>query len=650
MNLCRLPPGRGRVRPAAAAARLALLLAALYSWVAPCPAAEPASRPTSAPASGSVVWSARPAAEYLRLVQDLSAPEMEGRGPGTAGIEKARDYVIERFREAGLSPAFGESYVQPFPLAVGLKAQKQSLRVLDANGAPLFTPRPGEEFSAMGVSPDANFRGRAVWVGYGVRDVLHGYDSYGDGNGEPLWGKVAVAFRYEPQDANGRSLWYRGGAGMGEWSLAATFVNKAEWAAERGAVAMVVVNPPSQDPNEPLRTAAETAGRPGTRIPVLQISSRAMERLLGLAGWEDGPEALARLQAQADRAGGTPRAMGNLVLEGQVSLTPATTTAHNVAGVLRGSGTLAEEVIVIGAHYDHLGAGPVGSRAGAKALHPGADDNASGTAGVMTLARWLAAAAGDANAPKDRRTLLFVAFSGEERGLIGSAHFVRHIAEAGLRPQQVVAMLNLDMIGRLRYGQLFVMGADSASQWRAILEEAGQGSGLDLRVTGSGVGGSDQGSFYYGLKVPVLHFFTGTHAEYHTPRDTADRINAPGAVQVLRLVAAVAEDLWQRPTRLTYVAPRSGAGGGAYLGIIPDEAGEEGKGVFVAAVAPGGPAEHAGIQAGDAVVRLNDKPIRSLKDLQDALAAARPGDKVRLVVQRQGKTLDVEAKLGRRGG
>jgi hypothetical protein len=337
-----------------------------------------------------------------------------------------------------------------------------------------------------------------------------------------------------------------------------------------------------------------------------------------------------------------------------VSLAKRTVTAQNVAGIVRGAGELANEVLVIGAHYDHLSYGPFASRTGEHAIHPGADDNASGAAGVMTLARQFARRAAEANAPRNRRSILFVTFSGEERGLIGSGYLVKHLADANIQPQQIMAMLNMDMIGRLRNGRLYVMSIDTGAEWRDILKAAAEGTGLTVRPTPGDIDDSDQGSFYRHLKVPVAHFFTGLHAEYHTPKDTADLVNAPGAVQVLEVVSRVAEDLWARPARLTYVVSKLGAPPerdhpSAYLGIVPGTGGEGEKGVPILSVHPGGPADEAGLKPGDVILQINGKSIDGLKDLLGALGAAAPGDKVKITIQRDGKSIEVEAKLEQRG-
>lgn len=646
-----------------------LLWAAVSAWPVAWAGAASPSRPATQPASRSTVLSStrpvslsstRPAAlsalsaaDYQRLVNDLADPSMEGRGAGTEGLEKARGYIVRYFRGLGLEGPFDSSFTQPFPLRAGMKVRKQSLSLLDANRRGIFDFRGGEDFSTLGFSPDANFRAGAVWIGYGISNPQASYDSFGPRGAEAnaLKGKVAVAFRYEPQDEKGKSRWASGRPAGAEWTQAASLLNKAVWAASRGAVALLVVNPPAEG-NEPLRGAEETGYRAGVNIPVIHISAEAFQRILAAGSPEadrDAVPTLRKLQEAADRGAEAPRPLGDVLLSGRVSLTPSEITVHNVAGVLHGAGELADQVVIVGAHYDHLGGGMRGDR---RVIYPGADDNASGTAGVMLLARLFRDRAAEANAPASRRTILFVTFSAEERGLVGSRYLAGHLDQAGIGPQQVVAMVNLDMIGRLRNDRVSVPGADSATEWRDILKDAAQGAKVKPAPGGSGMGGSDQASFLSVLRVPALQFITGMHADYHRPTDTADKINAPGAVEVLKVASGVVDHLWTRPTRLTFVAApmaTATAGPAAFLGIVPDEPAEGKKGMPILAVSPGSPAGAAGLKAGDVLVRFNGRAIDKFKDLLDALGAAKPGDTAKLTIQRDGKTLEIEAKLGRRG-
>jgi len=534
-----------------------------------------------------------------------------------------------------------------------VKVDKQELKVLNRNGKAVFDAKAGEDFAALGFSPNGEFAGGAVLVGYGIRNPGKKYDSYASAEKDALRGKVAVAFRFEPQDGAGKSRWAKGAARGSPWTQSASLLNKAGWAAQRGAVALVVVNPPSQDMDKTLRRPEDTAHGIKAKIPVIHVRSDALRQILRAAGRDADAAAVRKLQRLADSGKDRVEALEGVVLRGRLTFRALSGTVHNVAGILPGAGALADEVIIVGAHYDHLGLGGQGSLAGKRAVHPGADDNASGTAAVLMLARSFRERVASGAAPASRRTLLFAAFTAEERGLLGSNHLAKHLEDCGVKPRQVAAMINIDMIGRPRNNRLYALGADSGDGWRAILAGAGRSAGIDLRPIGS-VGAADHLAFYYSTKVPVLHFFTGAHRDYHTPGDTADRIDSDGAARAVAAADAVLTCLWARPERLAYRPPKPGAhmfaaGKGAYLGLFPDVRGSDGEGCVVMAVIAGGPAEKAGLKDGDVIVGWNGKPIDGLMAILEATAASSPGAKVKLSVRRNGAPRTVQVTLGRRG-
>jgi aminopeptidase YwaD len=472
---------------------------------------------------------------------------------------------------------------------------------------------------------------------------------------------VAICFRYEPMDRDGRSLWARAEAEAGgprrQWTQHADLTRKIKAAADHGAVAVLFVNPPGQD-NERLRMPARN---PETMpVPVMHISADTFQRMLRGADRASDIAALRDLQRKADR-GSVIEPLPGLEIRGEVKLEHRITTTENVIGVLPGRGRLRDEVIVIGAHYDHLGRGEIGSRSPDHRgkIHPGADDNASGTAGLLLLAERFSRLA-KTDTQGDRRTLVFAAFTAEERGLLGSRHMTRNLDDLGLRRERIVAMLNMDMIGRLRNNRIHVSGVGSAAEWRDFVEAAARHAELELRASNSASGPSDHASFY-AIRVPVLHFFTGVHAEYHTPQDTADTVNFPGAVKVVDMVDHVARALLTADKRLTFQPDRVAAGGGpggdagaagpggasAYLGLMPDY-GEEGDGLRVAGVMPGTPAEKAGLRSGDIITRWNDEGVGDIHDLTRLLRAAKPGDKVSLQVTRDETLQVVTVELGQR--
>ena len=319
---------------------------------------------------------------------------------------------------------------------------------------------------------------------------------------------------------------------------------------------------------------------------------------------------------------------------------------RNVVAILPGaSRALRGEVIVIGAHYDHLGLGGFGAMDpdSTGRVHNGADDNASGTAALLETARLL-------SGRRPARTIVFVAFSGEEVGTLGSSYFVQHPMPQPV--DSIYAMLNMDMVGRLRGARLLALGAATAKEFPALLDSLNTPPRFDLRASGDGWGPSDHAVFFAARR-PVLHFFTDLHEDYHRSTDDWNKINASGIAQVAQFVADLAWALATRPGPLTFVdAPRpqaaaGGSGYGAYLGTIPDMTGSPG-GVRITGVRAGSPAELAGLKAGDVITTIGAKVVANLYDMTDALRSHQAGDTVVIIVKRDGVEQRVTAILGKR--
>jgi hypothetical protein len=316
-------------------------------------------------------------------------------------------------------------------------------------------------------------------------------------------------------------------------------------------------------------------------------------------------------------------------------------SAKNVVGVLEGDGPHADETIVIGAHYDHLGRGGMGSLdPGSHEIHHGADDNASGVSALVEVARRLAM-----RETKLPRRVVFIAFTGEERGLYGSAHYAR---EPLVPLDQTIAMVNMDMVGRMVDDKLIVYGTDTASEWNKLLDDLSVEHPFKLTRHPEGYGPSDHTSFY-AKRIPVLFFFTGTHRDYHRPSDTFDKINVEGMRRITDMAAdvvvAIAE-MDHRPTYQDIGAPPEFAKSGnrPYFGSIPDFSQEQ-PGYVLMGVSKGGPAERAGIKANDIIVRLGDWPIGNLEDFDTALRKFKSGDRVTVLVKRGGEELKFEVTL-----
>jgi len=323
---------------------------------------------------------------------------------------------------------------------------------------------------------------------------------------------------------------------------------------------------------------------------------------------------------------------------------------QNVAGILQGSDpTLRDQYIVIGGHHDHLGKSSVSSLDpdAQNAIRNGADDNASGTAAVLELARMMSAS-------RPRRSVIFVTFSGEEQGLFGSQYFVEN---PPVPLANIVAMLNFDMVGRLKDEGLMIYGTATASELKALIDSANLAGSSPLKVSGSGDGfGSSDHSSFYAKEIPVLHFFTDLHSDYHRATDDIEKINAGGEARVVDLAFRIAKRIDDRPARLTYMrstapsrAVGSSRGSQTYLGSIPDMAASDTPGLRLTGVRPGSPADSAGLKAGDVIVEFGGKAVKDLYTYSDALYARSPGDVVKIVFLRDGKRSEATVTLAKRG-
>jgi Zn-dependent M28 family amino/carboxypeptidase len=381
-------------------------------------------------------------------------------------------------------------------------------------------------------------------------------------------------------------------------------------------------------------------------------ADRLAGRMTGTPGADSAAHYIARRFAES----GLTRPAGGWLQDFAISVgSPAAHHAgvgelrgSNVVGILRGRDpTLRSEAVVVGAHYDHLGmGGPFAlDPDSVGVVHNGADDNASGVAALLAIAQSLAA-------KPPARTLIFVAFAGEELGLLGSAYYVKHPV---VPMAQTVAMVNLDMVGRLRNNRLIVYGTATAKEFPALLDSLDRIAGFDLKAQGDGFGPSDQSSFYAAGK-PVLHFFTDLHEDYHRSTDDWPKINAQGLRQVADFAAAAVVALANRREPLTFVnapvtahrgVPALTPGYGAYLGTVPDMTDTPG-GVRLSAVRSGSPAEQAGLRGDDIITRIGDMDVPDLQAMTDALRAHKPGDVVDIVIRRGDSTATVRATLGRR--
>jgi len=557
----------------------------------------------------------------------LADDAREGRGPGTGGLDAAARFLADRFAAFGLRPAGdGDTFFQDFDATIGVRAAgRNTLR---------FASRDldfGSEWTAYGFSDTGTTRAPLVFAGYGITAPEFSYDDYA---GLDVKGKVVLVLRYEPGQHDSTSAF------EGVLLTAhADLRHKAILARERGAVGMLVVSGPRSSEADDLPRLRADVGYYSTGIACGQVRAAALAAVLPAFD-------LAERQRIADGGGG-PDGAPLADVEWHVGLAKERTRLRNVVAFLPGADP--HRAVIIGAHYDHLGWGSPSSLApGEPAVHNGADDNASGTAVLLAVARHFAAGT------KPSQSLLFLAFSGEEIGLAGSAHYV---AQPVLPLGSTTAMLNMDMVGRLRDRKLFVFGTKTAQEFETLLQGLnGEGPQFDLVLRGDGYGPSDQMSFFK-KGMPVLHFFTGAHSEYHKPSDDAALLDYDGMSEIAAYVADAALLVMQEA--LTFVgasapAPRGDGGGGggfrSYLGTIPDYGQPEDlQGVLLSGVRAGGPAELAGVRGGDVIVQVDATVIHNIQDYVYVLRTRQPGDRITITVVRDGRRETLHAVLGKPG-
>jgi len=537
-----------------------------------------------------------------RLQQDVSylaSDALNGRRTGTPGANDAAHYVAGEFARAGLRPATGGSakpsqtmarYLQSFPYVGRVELGKNNVLSVH-NGEAVANLRVGEDWMPLGISANQtlNLTG-VVNAGYGITANELNHNDY---KGTYSKNQVAVIRAGTPDgdDPHGRFT----NAGQLRFKVAA--------AQSAGVGALLITSNEDDLKNDSLaRLSYDNAGLAG--IPVAVISKQAAEKLANAK---------------------------------EVTLTTdvvrAEVPAYNVIGVLEGSDPiLRKENIIIGAHYDHLGRGGEGSLAPKSGeIHHGADDNASGTAGLIELARLFSA-----QRPKLKRTLIFIAFGGEEEGLLGSNYYVNH----PLAPlANTVGMINMDMIGRMKDRKLIIGGVGTAKEWRQFIEPE---KSFALTLNEDGVGPSDHSSFYL-KQVPVLFFWTGTHNDYHKPSDTWDKINYPDEAKILGFVARLVKDIDGADKRLTYTtaksdsAPRAG-GFRVYLGTIPNYA-DTNDGMLLDGVREDSPAAKAGLKAGDRIVKIGNRDVKNVYDYTYALGEMKAGQEYVFEIVRGGEKL-----------
>jgi aminopeptidase YwaD len=582
-------------------------------------------------AASTPVQQADPA-RYLNDIKSLASPEMEGRGAGTKGLTRSEHLIEQRYKGLGLRPAGVNGYAQPFKVVTGARLKSDNHFIVETAGSKKEI-KIDQDFVPYSFSASGEVGAPLIFAGYGATaDEFH-YDDYADLD---VKDKIVVVLRYEPSGFAEKS----GNHGLTQHSQ---LITKAINARNHGAKAVVVLNGKLGDGDEDLLSRfGSVSGPESVGIVMAQVKNSVAESWFQSTG-----KSLQEVQGQINSTS-KPASFAfpdTLHLWLHIDIETTRATVNNVLAWLPGQ---TDEYVMIGAHYDHLGRGNFDSLAPSQIgqVHPGADDNASGTAGVLELARLLARRGGQL-----KRSILFMNFAGEELGLLGSAAWVKDPT----RPlAKAVAMINMDMIGRIKDDKVYIGGVGTGSSFKSVLEQAQKDASFKIEYSAGGYSSSDHTSFVT-KKIPVLFFFSGLHSDYHKPSDTWDKINAPSAARLLDMVGNVAVQLADATDAPAFQVvaedkPPTGGGGGGYgpyFGSIPDF-GQTENGVKFSDVKPNSPAAKAGLKAGDILVQFGNKPIKNLYDFTDALRRSKVGDVVDVKVMRDGQPVTASVKLEQR--
>jgi len=572
-------------------------------------------------------------ARLKRDVTYLASDELEGRGPTTKGLDLAADYIADQFKKAGLKPGNPDgTYFQPFDIPGSALVEPAKLTFAGPKKEALDL-KQGEDFWPMGLGNAGKGKDLGVvFAGFGITNTTQKYDDY---EGLDVEDKVVVVLRGMPT-LNGQTP-FRGQQGL---------QSKVTSAEKHKAAAIIIVNDvDSAKDGDDLVDFNFTAVRQGTGgIPTFMVKREVIEKLLKSFDLD-----LTKLEETINKE----KAPHSAELKGwaatfEIKMRHDHIHLKNVIGVLDGAGDLAKETVVVGAHYDHLGYGGAGgslARLKKMAIHHGADDNGSGSTSVMELSRRFGELIKDGDLAKSRRRMVFMTFSGEELGLLGSAHYAKN----PIFPlESTYAMVNLDMVGRLPKDKdtgkekLLVEGSTTAKSFDELVEAVNKKYGFELKKNDTFPANSDHFSFYQ-KKVPVLFFWTGIHPDYHRPTDTADKINVEGMRRIVDLSEDVLKELVASDKKLEYVAGKSGGGGGGRsdfprMGFTPDYDATGDKGIVISAVNDGEPAAKAGIKAGDTIVEMAGSPMKNMETYMEVIRKQKKGDTIDLVIVRKGKT------------
>ena len=571
--------------------------------------------------------------QIVSTLNNQTSDKMQGRKAGTEGANFAAEYIAEKFKDYQLVPLSGDSYYQDFNFIAGVKSGKTNNLAMRCGTPEQATMKfsVSKDYTPLAFSKSAQVTGEIVFAGYGITAPELKYDDYKDVNVE---NKIVLIIRHYPDENNEKNPFKKA-----QYQSFGDLHYKISNAQDHKVAGVIIINdmpnhPESQDDliNLNEMTTYGSASVPAIQVKRKELFALAKECKVTI---EEMESSIAKKMLPASQE------LKGMQVEVNVELDKQQKVARNVIGMVKGK---SDEVIIVGAHYDHIGTGTENSRdMSAKGkVHPGADDNASGVAAVLELAKQF-------GEHKDmERSIVVMAFSAEELGIQGSTYFVN---SGAIDIKKIVAMINMDMIGRMKNNTLMIGGIETANEFKAMMEKIKPA--LTIRYSGEGYGPSDHAAFY-NKNVPVLFFFTGAHPDHHTPKDTVDKINLQGIEIVIDLVAQIVDHLELPDTKLTFHRVKEGKpldmvgkGFGAYLGTIPDFSYND-EGVRISGVREGSPAETASLKEGDIIIQFGEKKIHNLYDYSYALRAHKPGDKVTIIYLRDGKESTATATLSTR--
>ncbi len=591
--------------------------------------------------SGAGIYSDNPGQKEITKnemyghIEYLASDKLEGRFPGTKGDQLTKDYIISEFKKLKIKPAGEKGYLQPFEMYTHVELSgNNALKLITSGNESVY--KVETDFIPAGFSGSGVINGNFVFAGYGISTPDGKYDDYRDAQGNELDvnGKILLVMRYSPGGSDPHS---------NPFEQFESSRIKAMKAKEKGAAGIILFNGPNTGDDKLAKMTFDNVLH-DAGMPIIFCRREIAENLLSANGLN-----LKEIQNKIDESKSSASAEladGSAMIE--VNVKPVKVITDNVLGFIEGNDpVLKKEVIVIGAHMDHLGHGLYGSlySGSDKPVHNGADDNASGTAGMIEIAEKLSY-----DKKKLKRSYLFMAFGGEEAGLLGSSYFTKSALFEG---KNIIAMLNMDMIGRLTDDKLIIYGSGSSPYWKAALDSLNSNYNFKLSFNEESSGRSDHASFY-AKSIPSLHFFTGTHKDYHSPNDDIQFINSEGSARVASYVydVAVALDKSKTKPEFTKITAtsnenRSMGSVKVYVGTIPDYS-YSGTGMKISGAKEGSPAEKGGLKEGDIILKFGDVEVNDIYGYMFAMSGYKPGDEVDLIIKRGEEDLTLKVTLGSR--